>query len=419
MIKQRNYFLFFLLVSALGAHCQDIKKEMPLSFTVTVFNPLKTGRENEMIIIPASTIDKQIPDFNPKAFAVMDGNVEIPSQYNFRDQFNRGMAVMLPNLQGGETRKLTVRYKKDGAVVRHYAKMTQAEISHKSEGEWRNREYIGGTFHNVNYLRVPPEHKDHSWFIRYEGPGWESDKVAYRLYLDQRNATDVFGKKTPDMILQQVGLDGFDSYHEMQTWGMDVMKVGPSLGLGSIGAWDKGKVTRVEKTDSVSCRILENGDIYSSFVVNYNGWRIGERKINVQAHFGIHGGSRVTIQTLYLSNDYDSLCTGIVKDQAAPVFSRKGDKQQLGYIATYGKQSLHQDELGLAVMFKPENAVALTEDSKSHIVTLKSEQRKLVYYFLASWILEPGGIVEQENFEKYLALVAQQLSNPIQYTVHK
>ena len=124
-------------------------------------------------------------------------------------------------------------------------------------GKFENREYIGGAFKNVDFLRVPPEHKDHSWFIRYEGPGWESDKVGYRFYLDQRNATDVFGKKIPDMVLQNVGLDGFDSYHNLQPWGMDVMKVGKSLGVGSIGSVVNGGAVRVEKTDSVNCRIVE------------------------------------------------------------------------------------------------------------------------------------------------------------------
>lgn len=106
---------------------------------------------------------------------------------------------------------------------------------------------------------MPDEHTDHSYYIRYEGPGWESDKVGYRYYLDWRKAIDVFGKKTGDMVLQQVGQDGFDSYHELQDWGMDVLKVGNSLGVGSLGLFYEGKAIRVDKTDSVIVRIAENG----------------------------------------------------------------------------------------------------------------------------------------------------------------
>ena len=286
-------FLFICLGLATASCSQDLKKELPRSFTVTVSNPLKTDRENEMVIISEEGIQKQVDGFNPKAFVVFDKGKEIPSQYNVQDKGHPGIVVVLDNLKGGEARKLTVRYKNSGELKRHYAKRTQAELSHKIGGRWVNREYEGGTFQNVNYLSVPPEHKDHSWFIRYEGPGWESDKVGYRFYLDQRNATDVFGKKTPEVILQQVGLDGFDSYHNMQSWGMDVMNVGPSLGIGSIGAWNNGKVLRVEKTDSVTCEILENGDVYASFTIALLWLAGGKEKISGEVAYGYSCGNAI------------------------------------------------------------------------------------------------------------------------------
>ena len=61
---------------------------------------------------------------------------------------------------------------------------TYAEISIKDGGHWEGREYIDGHFKNIDSLKVPAEHTDHSWFIRYEGPGWENNQIGYRLYLD-------------------------------------------------------------------------------------------------------------------------------------------------------------------------------------------------------------------------------------------
>ena len=212
-----------------------------------------------------------------------------------------------------QSRMLEIRFNKNGEIKRTYTKRTQAELSYKTGGQWKGREYLGGNFKNTNYLRVPPEHKDHSWFLRYEGPGWESDKVGYRFYLDQRNATDVYGKCTHDMVLQQVGLDGFDSYHQLQPWGMDVMKVGKSLGIGSIGAVVNGITTRVEKTDSVTSRITENGDVYSSILTNYYGWKIGEKKHDLQSRLTIHAGTRLTHEIISVTHDPDNISTGIVK----------------------------------------------------------------------------------------------------------
>lgn len=226
-------FISFLANDILGQE-KSVKQLFPHSFVVTVSNPIDVDRENEMIVVPETQL---VNGFNSKAFVVMDGSNEIPSQYNHHDKDFPGIVFVLDKLAANAQRKIVVRYNPSGVISRNYTKRTQAELSHKVNGQFINREYVGGEFKNVDFLRVPAEHKDHSWFIRYEGPGWESDKVGYRFYLDQRNATDVFGKKASDMVLQHIGLDGFDSYHHMQSWGMDVMKVGKSLGLGTPGMY--------------------------------------------------------------------------------------------------------------------------------------------------------------------------------------
>lgn len=388
---------------------------LPMSFEVTVENPIDVDRTDEFVVIPEEEIISRAADFNPQAFAVFDGDTEIASQYNFNDAYHRGIVLVL-DLPSEGARQLTIRYHPEGSYVTDYTKRTQAELSHKVGGRWVDREYEGGTFQDVNFLRVPPEHKDHSWFIRYEGPGWESDKVGYRFYLDQRNATDVFGKKTSEVVLQKVGLDGFDSYHEMQDWGMDVMKVGPTLGVGSPGAWLDGKITRIEKTDSVTCEIQENGPVYSSVLTTYYGWAIGEEKFTVKSHLSIHAGTRVTVQTLELDRDTDILCTGIGKDPKAGLFTHTGDDTRLSWLATYGPQSLNQDDLGLSVFYSPAVASGVSEDVHNHAVTLKSQGQRVRYFFIACWSGEPGGISSRDAFEAHLNEQSRRLANPVKVT---
>ena len=392
---------------------QSFEKEFPKSVHIKVSNPLATARENVMIFVDVDQLKKMNSDFNTGSFIVLDGKYEIPSQINLNDKDFSGIVFVLDMIDAKESREFVVRYNVTGSSKHTYTKRTQAELSYKTGGEWKNCEYMGGTFKNVDYLQVPPEHKDHSWFIRYEGPGWESDKVGYRFYLDQRNATDVFGKLTADMVLQNVGLDGFDSYHNIQPWGMDVMKVGKSLGIGSIGSIVNGSTTRVELTDSVNSRIVENGDVYSSILTNYYGWKVGDKKHDVNSRLSIHAGTRITQQLLTVSNNLENIATGIVKDKTAPILMGKGDAQHFGFIATYGKQSLNADGLGLAVLYNPKDVIALTEDENSHFVILKPDQGKIIYYFLSAWEKEPGGIKDEEQFKAYVNSVAQELANPV------
>jgi hypothetical protein len=418
-MMKKLIFLTTISCLWLQSHSQDLTKQFPLSIRVKVANPIKISRQDVLVFLPEKSLPK---DFNCKSFIVFEKGKEIASQYNLKDVDYKGIMVVLSELLANESRELEVRYAKTGQIMRDYKKKTQAELSYKTGGDWKSREYIGGTFKNTEYLRVPPQHKDHSWFIRYEGPGWESDKVGYRFYLDQRNANDVYGKLTSDMVLQQVGLDGFDSYHHMQSWGMDVMKVGNSLGIGSIGAMENGVITRVEKTDSVTSRITENGNVYSSILTNYYGWKLGEKKYDLESRISIHAGTRLTHQLITLTNNPEHICTGIVKDKKAVLFSSKGDASNFGYIATYGKQSLNGDgdELGLAIFFRTTDALEFTEDEFSHVLKLKPDIKgKVEYYFLAAWVLEPNGIKDQQQFEAYLKQVASELANPLKVEFKK
>jgi hypothetical protein len=393
---------------------QNLKQEFPRSFVVEVSNPLKQQHTDVMVHLKEEEIEKNASSFSSKAFVVLDGTNEVPSQYNHDDPAKAGIIAVLPQLGAGASKKITIRFKEEGEVERNYPKRTQAELSHKVGGHFEDRKYIGGEFQNVDSLRVPDEHTDHSYYIRYEGPGWESDKVGYRFYLDWRNGVDVFGKTTDDMVLQQVGLDGFDSYHEMQPWGMDILKVGKALGVGSLALFHDGKAIRVDETDSIISRITENGPVYSSITTDYYGWDVAGQKLDIQSILGIHAGSRLTHQQVRVNGTPDNLATGLTKDSSAPLQTSKGSEEQWGYIATYGVQSLNKDNVGLAVLFKPQDLLEISEDEHSHVVKLKPTDGRLEYYFLAAWELEKEGIKNEQQFMEYLNKAAAELAQPLE-----
>jgi rhamnogalacturonyl hydrolase YesR len=297
--------------------------------------------------------------------------------------------------------------------------LTQAEIAHKVGGEWKPRkdkpelkEYVGGTFQNVRELSPPHEHTDHSSFIRYEGPGIESDKVGYRIYLDWRNGFDIFGKKVTTPVLQRVGQDGYESYHHMADWGMDILKVGQSLGAGGFGLWDGKKVELVSKVDGWKTTIVESGGLYSSFRIAYRGWKVGDEQVDVTADFSMTGGSRAVHARLQLSKDLPNLAIGLVKHPGTELL--EGPSELTGtaytYAASYGKQSLNGDLLGMAVLFQKGSREAQKDDAASYVSVMKPAGKALDYYFLAAWQGEPGGIQNKDDFRAYLEREIERLT---------
>jgi len=291
---------------------------------------------------------------------------------------------------------------------------TYAEISIAEGGEWidgprGHKEYGGGTgFTNVNSLKVPEEHTDHSWYIRYEGPGWESNKVGYRLYLDWRNATDIFGKKVDTMVLSKVGQDGFDSYHEPEAWGQDILKVGQGLGIGSIGRLVDNKMVHFNEVDSTFASV-ENSMEQSAVHVNYYGWKTGNDKIDLSSTYTIAPNQRYTKHTIQPSKAINGICTGIV-DHGVEYFNKESDNKKWGYIATYGEQTLVPDDLGMAIFYETENAEKVFKGEFDYLIEFRPTTNPVSFYFLGAWEQEKDGIKTKEQFLAYLDALLDDLN---------
>ena len=126
--------------------------------------------------------------------------------------------------------------------------------------------------------------------FQMEGPAWESDRVGFRNYLDQRNGMDIFGKLTREMVLDSVGVAGRQSYHEPDSWGMDVLKVGTSLGAGGIGYMFNDSIYRVGDNGSGSYEVLFEGSQRSRFNLSYNNWKVENSPLNVSHQIEIVAG---------------------------------------------------------------------------------------------------------------------------------
>lgn len=280
---------------------------------------------------------------------------------------------------------------------------TYAEISIAQDGNWvdgprGHKEYANGTsFKNVTNLKVPKEHTDHSWFIRYEGPGWENSKVGYRLYLDWRNAIDIFGKKVDSIVLPYVGQDGFDSYHETASWGQDILKAGKSMGIGGYGRIVSDTMVHFQqvKNTSASIKNLKNS---SSVTIFYEDWKTGNETIDLKSIISIFSEDRFSKVELTTSKELDGICTGIVEIKNIPLIKKEGSKW--GYIATYGVQTLANpaDNLGMALFYNIDEVEKQKLGAHDHLVIFKPTAKKITYYFLAAWEQEPNGIKTKQDF---------------------
>lgn len=308
-----------------------------------------------------------------------------------------------------DTKEANVKSEKVVETPKTYAELSIAEGGEWVDGERGHEEYQGTThFKNVDQLRVPDKHTDHTWYLRYEGPGWESNKIGYRLYLDWRNGIDIFGKITDTMVLSKVGQDGFDSYHEPQSWGLDILKVGNGLGIGSLGRLVDDKVLHFKEVDSTFAAI-ENNASQSSVTINYNGWKTANDKIDLKSTLSIRPDQRYTKHTIQPSKAIQGIVTGIV-DHGVNYFTKESANKKWAYIATYGEQTLVPDDLGMAIFYEVETTSDVKKGEDDYLVEFKPTTNAVSFYFLGAWEQEPNGIKTEAEFKTYLDELLNELN---------
>lgn len=407
-------------------------KKIHLILVLILFLLLSCRQKNGIRVEIKNTLNKNvsdrlirvnladIPAADAHKLAVLDGQNQLPSQLVDRDGDGKmEQLAFLVDLTANQTKQIAIREINGKKFFRQRA---HAEISEKRDYTLVDGVYKGGHFVSVKQTKTPPEHKDHNLFYKCEGPCWESDKVGYRIYLDWRNSIDIFGKKVSDMVLPVVGhrkdQSGNDTYHTMSSWGMDIFKVGNSLGLGTFAAYADGKVEKVSRTDSVLCTITNDGPIFAGINTKYYGWQFNNQKIDLQTTLSIAAGSRLTSYNLDINGNYHSFCTGVAKHPDTELF-KELNEDSWGYIALWGKQSLAGDNLGIAVFFHSKYKPELTEDDLSYIVLLHPLQNNIQYYFSACWEQEPQGIQTKEQFVGYLRDTVERLNHPVEVHIEQ
>ena len=279
-------------------------------------------------------------------------------------------------------------------------------------------------------------------FQRYQtdGPTWENDKVGFRHYLDGRNAKDVFGKLTPEMSPEKVGINAReaveDNYHVMAQWGRDILAVGNSIGIGGIALVEGDQLFRLGVTvdDSVNnvaqtnFNIVTEGPVRSMIKFNYNSWiPVSGRTYNVQETTSITPGMYAYKNTISVSGlqGAEALGVGIVKinSEKEPLVVPV-DNNWIALVShdkhTYNKEWW----LGLALIVPAKaykgfiTAPKTGKLSNTFLAKLDVKNDTPVsYYSVAGWELSDPGFKDEAYFKKYVEELTRQVAAEISISV--
>ena len=404
-VKYRRMLICFListlLSSALISGCTlpgGRSNEAP-QIEMIVENPLPVKRTDEFVVLKVAQLKEIAPNFSQDMFVVSlaGSKQEIPYQVDDMDNDGEGDEIaMVLDMEPGERKQVVIRYAPTGTPESRpirfgYNKRTRAAIH--------------------------PE---------YEGIGWESELIAYRIYPDYRNSISVFGKQEPGLSLDKfaASLEGFN---KLEPWGVSVLDGGESLGCGGFGIWHNGRLIKPlslspRQDDRVASytRIAADGPIRSAVQVIHDNWRVGGESLRITATYSIFAGQRWTrIEVKVEGADNPvKIAAGLMKSDAAKL--TRDEKEGLLY--TWGAQSHRDtpDDLGMAVIYSAESFDSFHEDNDSDaylIVLNPGADNEIAYWSLAAWSSGEIGIKREKQFIELASSIARRLKHPLTVTI--
>lgn len=265
-----------------------------------------------------------------------------------------------------------------------------------------------------------------------EGPGWENDKVAFRLYFDTRNNKDIYGKRVAEMVMDSVGANPKNSYHHLADWGMDILKVGSSLGAGALAfryqkADGQDTLVRLGGLDiqAETYQLLSDGPLRAGFLMTYP-WQLEGRPVTVTERISITAGqydyvSQVTVKGDQLPKDL-KVDMGLPDFYKAPLDSLVTDKAKVVY--SFGKQSENMDNLGMAILSTDpaeariwslgEKVTPISDITSSFLMERPVKAAKPVTFrFFAGWALSDPAFNSADGFKAALQRELDILNHPI------
>ncbi|TCC88702.1 DUF4861 domain-containing protein [Pedobacter frigiditerrae] len=256
-----------------------------------------------------------------------------------------------------------------------------------------------------------------------EGPGIENDKIAFRSFFDKRNGKDIYGKLMATPVLDEVGLTG--SWHTLQSWGMDILRTGNSLGAGALGVKQQGKIFRLADADNTTFKALYEGPLKACYKLDFTNWDVAALLKNGTEQLSITRGDYFYFNQVKLNlAESQHLISGMANFGTNPFVYKKHNKK-FSSVSLYGPQADGtQTKLGLAILFQANqyagHATTLAADSipNTSYIALKPVKKEMnSLRFFACWEKTDTMFSTKEGFEKYLQETADRLANPIEITV--
>lgn len=397
-----------LLAGGLSASAQGQEKEIE----VIVENPWNAEKIDEPVVIDLSSLGA---GFTVKSATVFDGTNEIPSQLDDMNGDTRAdeLAFVI-NLPASGKKTLNVMLsslKSDKTYpARVYAEML-FRTSKKNKYAKGYAIYADGASDTYNVQH-------------HHGAAFESELVAYRIYFNEKQTTDLYGKFHKGLELEESQF--YPTGEQLKRgFGDDVIKVNSSCGAGTLRGWDGTQSTLIKPVAVRGQRILASGPVRTIVDAEVKGWQYQNKELNMINRYTLYAGHRdAQVDVLFDAPlDKEVFCTGVQNITGhADMFSDHN-----GLVASWGTDwpvndtvKYKKETVGLATYIPKKYVVKETSDKENFLYTISAPGKSSFRYYTSfTSCKETFGYPDKEKWFAYVQEWKKALEQPVKITVVK
>ena len=258
--------------------------------------------------------------------------------------------------------------------------------------------------------------------LHHHGVAFESELIAMRIYLDQRQTIDLYGKFHQGLELKETQFYTSEE-QKKQGYGDDVLWVGNTFGLGALRGWDGNAPTMLADVAHRTQRILAKGPVRTIVEVEDKGWKMfpTSSPVNMTIRYTLYAGHRDFDVDVTFNRPVPELqfSTGIINVKNSEEFTDKD-----GLRACWGTDWPSSDTLnwkretvGLAVCIPAKYRVSeqpANLDNYAYVV--KAVNGKLHYTLAYTSDNEDFGYHSSKAWFDFVKVWKKELENPIVVT---
>lgn len=380
-----------LLAGELSASAQGQEKKIE----VIVENPWNAEKVDEPVVIDLSSLGA---GFTVKSATVFDGTNEIPSQLDDMNGDTRAdelaFVINLP-ASGKKTLNVTLSSLKSDKTypARVYAEML-LRTSKKNKYAKGYAIYADGASDTYNVQH-------------HHGAAFESELVAYRIYFNEKQTTDLYGKFHKGLELEESQF--YPTGEQLKRgFGDDVIKVNSSCGAGTLRGWDGTQSTLIKPVAVRGQRILASGPVRTIVDAEVKGWQYQNKELNMINRYTLYAGHRdAQVDVLFDAPlDKEVFCTGVQNITGhADMFSDHN-----GLVASWGTDwpvndtvKYKKETVGLATYIPKKYVVKETSDKENFLYTISAPGKSSFRYYTSfTSCKETFGYPDKEKWFAYV-----------------